>query len=135
MQEVPRQGIEPVPPALGGQSLHHWMAREAQEKQYQPGIQPSQVTSVLTFAAFTALDRWSRSQQCSRGKAGKFSRLHFPKCRSSKRFRDLSRVKQDKRENEAEYEEGKSKKETESELPSKSFWHLNPYVVGDPLPV
>ena len=28
---VPQQGIEPVPPALGAQSLNHWTAREVPE--------------------------------------------------------------------------------------------------------
>ena len=69
MQEVPQQGIEPVPSTLGGQSLNHWMGREVQEKQYHPRIQPSQLTFVLSFAACKALYRWELIY--SREKAGK----------------------------------------------------------------
>jgi len=48
-RKFPDKGLNPCP--------LHWEGREVQEKQYHLRIQPSQLTFVLSFAAYKALYR------------------------------------------------------------------------------
>ena len=48
--ELPRPGIEPVPPALEVQSLSRWTTREVQEEDTETGIsKPKCITSFIRF--------------------------------------------------------------------------------------